>query len=108
MAPILQGGSYMSTLNCSSTNCLHNLGNFCYAGSVLIDGSNAECSKGTTCSSFIDKDQSGISSYTDANKLVTPFSITCKATNCKHNENSVCTSQFVQIDYDNAKCDSFE
>lgn len=99
----MQSGS----LNCNATNCEHNFNCECKAGAINISGRSAVESVGTTCTTFIDKANSSFVNSIDA--LDTEVSnIKCEACNCIHNENKGCHADNVQIDVQNARCDTFK
>lgn len=99
----MQGGS----LNCNVTNCLHNFNCECKAGAINVGGRSAVETSETTCTTFIDKAKSSFVNSIDA--LDTEVSnIKCEAYNCIHNENKGCHAENVQIDMQNACCNTFE
>lgn len=99
----MQDGS----LNCNATNCLHNFNFECKAGAINVDGRSAVETSGTTCTTFIDKAKSSFVNSIDA--LDTEVSnIKCEAYNCIHNENKGCHAENVQIDVQNACCNTFK
>lgn len=99
----MQGGG----LNCNATNCTHNFNSQCKAGAINISGQSALESLETTCTTFIDKSKSSFVNSIDA--LDTDVcNIKCEACNCVHNENKGCHADNVQIDMQNACCNTFE
>ena len=94
-------------LSCNATNCTHNFGCQCKAGAINVGGRNAVEISGTTCTTFVDKATSSFVNSIDA--LDTKVAnIKCEACNCVHNENKGCHADSVQIDMQNACCDTFE
>ena len=95
------------TLNCNATNCVHNLDCECKAGAINISGQSAVSTSGTTCTTFVDKAKSSFVNSVD--DLTTGTSnIKCEAHNCVHNENKGCHADNVQIDVQNARCNTFK
>ena len=95
------------TLNCNATNCVHNLDCECKAGAINISGQSAVSTSGTTCTTFVDKAKSSFVNSVD--DLTTETSnIKCEAHNCVHNENKGCHADNVQIDVQNARCNTFK
>lgn len=99
----MQGGS----LNCSATNCAHNSNCQCKAGAINVGGRSATSTSGTTCTTFVDKAQSSFVNSVDDLTTET-CNIKCEARRCVHNENLGCHASNVQIDIQNAHCDTFE
>lgn len=94
-------------LNCNATNCTHNFDNQCKAGAINIGGSSATQPSSTTCTTFVDRANSSFVNSIDA--LDTDVcNIKCEACNCVHNENKGCHAENVQIDMQNACCDTFK
>ena len=95
-------------LNCSATNCSHNFGNKCKAGAINVNGSGALGAQGTNCATFVDRANSGfVNSINDCSTTETD-NIRCEACNCVHNQNKACNASNVQIDFQNAHCDTFK
>lgn len=94
-------------LNCSATNCTHNFNSQCKAGAINISGQSALKSGETTCTTFINESKSSFVNSIDA--LETDVcNIKCEACNCIYNENKGCHANNVQIDMQNACCNTFE
>ena len=89
-------------LNCSATNCSHNFGYKCKAGAIDVSGGSA------SCRTF--EDRAGRSFVNSLNDYFTTetSNIKCEALNCVHNENKDCYADDVQIDFNNAFCNTFE
>ena len=99
----MQGGS----LNCNATNCVHNFNYECKAGAINVSGNSAVETSGTTCTTFVDKSKSSFVNSIDT--LDTDvYNIKCEAHNCIHNENKGCHADSVQIDAQNARCNTFK
>lgn len=98
----MQDGS----LNCNATNCAHNFDRQCKAGAINVGGQGAVSISGTTCTTFVDRAESSF--VNSVNALDTDVcNIKCEAHNCVHNENKGCLADNVQIDAQNACCNSF-
>ena len=94
-------------LSCDATNCTHNFNYQCKAGAINISGQSAVENSGTTCTTFVDKAHSSFVNSIDA--LDTEVcNIKCEARNCVHNENKGCHANNVQIDFQNACCNTFK
>lgn len=99
----MQGGS----LNCNATNCVHNFNYECKAGAINVSGQSAMSTSGTICTTFVDKAKSSFVNSIDT--LDTDvYNIKCEAHNCIHNENKGCHADSVQIDAQNARCNTFK
>lgn len=94
-------------LKCSATECAHNRDYECKAGAIHVSGLGAVSVEGTTCTSFVSRDNSSLVN-SSGNSTTTPCDIKCEAHNCKYNENKECHAEDVQIDAYNACCDSFD
>lgn len=95
------------TLNCSAGNCIYNNSGICYAGNIEVHGTKATSTSETTCSTFISKDKGNSLSNNTSNTFTTSTDIYCKAKKCNYNSNQTCTAPSVQINYNNASCDTF-
>lgn len=93
------------TLNCSAENCIYNTSGICYAGGILVQGSNASTTDGTSCATFNDNPNDLMNCT--SNSFTTSSDIDCKAEKCKYNSIGTCTAPRVQINFDNASCDTF-
>lgn len=95
------------TLNCSAGSCIYNNSGICYAGNIEVHGTKATSTSETTCSTFISKDKGNSLSNNTSNTFTTSTDIYCKAKKCNYNSNQTCTAPSVQINYNNASCDTF-
>ena len=95
------------TLNCSAGNCIYNNSGICYAGNIEVHGTKSTSTAETTCSTFISKDKGNSLSNNTSNTFTTSTDIHCKAKKCNYNSNQTCTAPSVQINYNNASCDTF-
>lgn len=95
------------TLNCSAGNCIYNNSGICYAGHIKVSGTNATTTSGTTCSTFVLKDDNNRFSNSSSNTFTTSSDIICSVKKCNYNSNRICTASSVQINYNNASCDTF-
>lgn len=94
------------TLNCSANNCLYNNSGICYAGSIKVEGLHATTTSSTTCATFQPKEENSITS-SSSNSFTTSSDIDCSAKKCNYNNSGVCIAPSVQINYNNASCDTF-
>jgi len=100
-------------LNCQVHDCIYNEdGGKCFAKNIMIGGKNAITSAETTCNSYVSGNQ--IKNYEFANEFVasdkTPSdvrNIKCAAMSCRYNFNQDCTAKHVEINNQNANCDTF-
>lgn len=116
-------------LKCNATNCMHNLNYDCKAGAIHVSGLGAVAIEGTSCTSFADRDSSSFvnslsgspkekesffnssnSSFVNnvGDSTTNPCDIKCEAHNCIYNKNKECHAENVEIDADNARCNSFD
>lgn len=95
-------------LNCGATNCVHNNASQCYAGGISVVGSNASSTSATACASFEDRATSSMTNCGAGGcTCAKTSSITCQATECAHNSNNSCKAQNVQINAQDATCETF-
>ena len=115
-------------LTCSATNCAHNRNYECKAGVIHVSGRGAVAVEGTSCTTFLDKDNSSLVNSilgdprekesffnnsnhafvnSDGDFTTQPSNIKCEAHNCIYNKNKDCHAKHVLIDENNAYCDSF-
>ena len=98
-------------LKCNATDCSYNQNYECKAGKIHVSGRGAVSIEGTSCTTFLDKDNSSLvnSSFVNNvdNSTTHPSNIKCEAHNCKYNKNKQCYAENVQIDVNNAYCDTF-
>lgn len=99
-----------TNLRCEATRCIHNNGNYCYAGRINIDGKLADDIDDTYCSTFKEKDYQQFTSSIGINsqRPINTHQIRCDAVKCIHNDNKLCKANNVKINSGNASCDMFE
>ena len=96
------------TLNCSAGNCIYNNSGICYAGNIEVHGTKATyLLLKLHALLFISKDKGNSLSNNTSNTFTTSTDIHCKAKKCNYNSNQTCTAPSVQINYNNASCDTF-
>ena len=102
-------------LNCRRHDCFHNdKEGECFARTIFIDGTNAKMTAETSCGSYtVDKkgkqDYEFANEFIGDNKLPSDMrNIECAARNCKFNENTACIAPHVEINFQNASCETFE
>lgn len=93
-------------LNCSATNCAHNQGRKCYAGGINVAGSSATSTSQTTCSTFVEGAFGSFSNNAGC-ECTKPETIICQAENCKYNVSKACKAEKVQINAQDASCETF-
>lgn len=93
-------------LNCSATNCAHNQGRKCYAGSINVTGNSATSTSQTTCSTFVEGSFGSFTNNAD-NEYIKPENIVCQAEKCKYNVSKACKAEKVQINAQDASCETF-
>jgi len=103
----------VSRIECNVSNCSHNQENSCYANRVNIGGKSSNNNKQTCCGSFLNR-----LLYSDLTSNVISGgaceSLLCYVKSCKHNSNSLCEMEQIQVAgveasmYDKTNCDSFE
>ena len=96
-----------SNLNCSASNCAHNNGGSCYAGGINVAGASATSTSNTFCSSFADKASSNFTNCGGNCTCTKTSNISCQAGNCKYNSLGSCKASNVQINAQNASCETF-
>lgn len=100
----------MTKLGCNADKCVNNLGGFCTASIIHIDGLNAHSSSGTQCDTFAEKNftnafkslvntnYSGeIMQLINTDERVMNPQIKCDALNCSFNSNQSCSASNVQV-----------
>ena len=100
-------------LSCKSFDCAHNDKNGkCHAKKINIDGRSALTTAGTRCSSY--KPEYEFQNNEFADDFFTTFdneadveNINCQAMGCRYNDNSECTAAEVEINADDASCETF-
>lgn len=96
-----------NNLNCSASSCAYNNSGACYAGGINVAGSSATTTSSTFCSSYEDKASASFTNCSDGCSCTKPDNISCEAGNCKYNSLGACTANNVQINAQNASCDTF-
>ncbi|MDB8792617.1 DUF1540 domain-containing protein [Romboutsia sp. 1001216sp1] len=116
-------------LKCNATDCIHNINYDCKAGAIHVSGLGAVEVKGTSCTSFVDRESSSLANslagspnekesfFNSSNNsfvnstgdsTTKPSDIKCEAHNCRYNENKKCHAEYVEIDKVDAYCNSFD
>jgi len=114
---IIKGGIQMA-LNCRRYDCVHNdKEGSCFAKVIAVSGANAQSTAGTTCESYVPMGDSSqnyefateFTGSTGSDKTSSNVqNITCEAMNCRYNYNRDCTAMVVEIDNQNARCETFQ
>jgi len=100
-------------LNCLVYDCIYNEnGGECFAKDVKIGNRNAQTTSGTTCNSYVAA--SPFNNYEFAHDFLESEgsasdvkNIQCSAMNCRFNLNQDCTATKVEINSNNANCETF-
>ena len=96
-----------SNLNCQAYNCTFNKNNQCYASHIKVEGFEAAVTPETYCDSFKNKSSYSFSNYSDDANLTNTQNISCSAVNCTYNLNGACNANHVDINFENASCETF-
>ncbi|BAK98529.1 hypothetical protein OBV_13310 [Oscillibacter valericigenes Sjm18-20] len=86
----------MSNLGCSVRSCGNNASGLCCLSSIDVSGGSATSSSETSCRSY--RPASGAANSVNEASASPVTNITCKACNCKHNDNCKCNAGSVTID----------
>ena len=101
----------MKNLKCNAHNCIYNKNYECFAGRINVDGSMAEKTSDTYCSTFRENEHPSLSNHSEQcchkECSVGTAEIRCEAVNCKYNENKLCLTSSVQINDVDASCNTF-
>ena len=101
-------------LNCQVHNCFYNdKEGKCFAKTIAIGGVNAQTTAGTTCESYVPDENSQnyefAADFMEANHSPSDVqNIKCAARNCRFNVDTACKAITVEIDNQNARCETFE
>lgn len=96
-----------SNLNCQAYNCAYNKNCNCFASHIKVEGYEAAVTPETYCDSFKDKSSFTFSNYSEKSNLTSTQDISCSATNCTYNINGACNASHVDINFENASCETF-
>ncbi|HEY8892055.1 MAG TPA: DUF1540 domain-containing protein [Clostridium sp.] len=121
-------------LSCSATICVNNMSGICSASTINISGVSAHKSEETQCETFDEKGLKNsltnvlnmnvvgeIKQVFDNDSIEMSPRIRCKAINCKHNEEKLCTAKNIlvngidvssnekkSINIEKTQCETFE
>jgi len=104
-------------LRCNSLDCAYNdKGGRCFARNISIDGRSAQATSETTCATYTPEPSGFINTefardFMDlgAAKAATDApSISCDAMRCRFNTNQKCTAANVEINSNDASCETFQ
>lgn len=95
------------TLNCSADSCVYNNLGICYAGNIKINGVDASTTTDTCCTTYTQKNNQNNLNNNLSDIFTTSSDIDCKAKKCNYNSHGACTATSVQINRNNASCDTF-
>ena len=94
-------------ITCSATTCTYNNSGGCYASGIKVDGSKANTTSETTCSTFQEGEYNSYSNNATESTIAQTNSISCAATNCKHNYSGACKAESIHINMNDASCETF-
>lgn len=96
-----------SNLSCLATNCAFNKENSCYACHIKVEGFDAAITPETYCDSFRNDNSFSLSNYSGTTNLTSTQNISCSAVNCTYNISGGCSASHVDINFENASCETF-
>ena len=96
-----------SNLNCQAYNCAYNKNNYCYASHIKVEGYEAAITPETYCDSFKNKSSFSFSNFSGDTNLTTTQNISCSAKNCTYNIHGACNAKHLDINFENATCETF-
>ena len=97
-----------SNLNCQAHNCAFNKNSICYASHIKVKGFEAAVTPETYCESFKHKGDYNLSSNVGEEDITTTQNISCTAKNCSYNIHGACNASHVDINFQNANCETFK
>ena len=96
-----------SNLNCMATNCSFNKSGNCYASHIKVEGYDASITPETYCDTFKNESEFNLSNYSGDISLTSTQNIYCSAHNCIYNFSGDCNASNVDINFENASCETF-
>ena len=97
----------MSNLNCQANNCVFNKSGSCYASHIKVEGFDASITPETYCDTFKNGSAYSLSNFSGEASLTSTQNISCSANNCLYNVSGGCNSSNVDINFENASCETF-
>lgn len=103
----------MPVLDCSVRTCYYNKENSCCLDAIKVEGTTAEVSSATECSSFKERTGESLTNGCCGSPSC-KLSVDCMAEKCMFNSGHSCTAKHIDISGRNAhrsedtECDSFE
>lgn len=97
-----------SNLNCLANNCAFNNSGTCNAGHIKVEGFEASITPETYCDSFRNSSSFSLSNYSGGTGVTNTQAISCSANNCMYNAHGGCNASHVDINFENASCETFE
>ncbi|MGL5642293.1 MAG: DUF1540 domain-containing protein, partial [Paraclostridium sp.] len=94
-------------INCSASTCTYHNGGECYASGIQVSGNTANTTRETTCSTYQSKTSGSLSNSVQESSVAQTSSISCAATNCKHNNSGACIAKSIHINMNDASCETF-
>ncbi|MGL5329709.1 MAG: DUF1540 domain-containing protein [Peptostreptococcaceae bacterium] len=96
-----------SNLHCQANNCTYNNCGNCYASHIKIEGFEASITPETYCETFEKKSSNTFSNSVSDINLTNTQNISCSASMCTYNINGGCNANNVDINFENATCETF-
>lgn len=97
-----------SNLNCQANNCAFNKSGNCYAAHIKVEGFEASITPETYCDTFRNNSAFSISNYSGETIITNTQDISCSAKNCTYNVHGACNATHVDINFENASCETFK
>lgn len=97
-----------SNLNCLANNCAFNKSGNCYAAHIKVEGFEASITPETYCDTFRNSSAFSISNYSGETCITNTQDISCSAKNCTYNIHGACNATHVDINFENASCETFK
>lgn len=97
-----------SNLHCQATNCAYNNTGTCYANHIKVEGYEASITPETYCETFEINSNSNFSNSYNNSNLTSTQNISCTALYCTYNINGGCNANHVDINFENATCETFK
>lgn len=97
-----------SNLNCLANNCAFNKSGACYAAHIKVEGFDASITPETYCDTFRNSSAFSVSNYSGETIITNTQDISCSAKNCTYNVHGACNATHVDINFENASCETFK
>ena len=97
-----------SNLSCYADICAFNKSGSCYASNIKVEGFDAAITPETYCDTFKNHSAFHLSNYSNEISLTNTQDISCSANNCIYNVSGGCSATHVDINTNNASCETFK